>query len=766
MRPKLSPLALAISTVLAFGAPALDAATAPDPAPEPAAEAATETAAETQSEAERGGAADAKSLGAITVTARRREETLLEVPVSVTALTEPALERLNVTDLSNLQGQVPNLTIYAARGSSSTLTAYIRGVGQSDPLWGVDPGVGLYIDDVYVARPQGALLDVLDVDRIEVLRGPQGTLYGKNTIGGAIKYITKPLLPDPSANVRATIGSYRQADLRVSANLPLGSDAVVARITAASLNRDGFGRNLRTDQPVSDKEILVARGTLGFYPSEDLSIVLAADWMDDQSGVRGAQMLVRTDNALAPAFPPPVPFNRFDPARTLPLASRYDVRNGMPNVNDTEMKGASATVNWRIDDSWYFKYVFGWRRGETATNIDFDTLPNIIADVAADYRDRQTSHEVNLNYDGGGAWTGVLGLYVFDGTAGGTVRNNFFNASFGTTNGEVETSSWALYGDWTWRFSEQWSTTLGLRYTDEEKKATVLNRAFSNATFTVPIATLANFVDTVDFQNWSPKLSLEYRADPTTLYYGLVSRGFKSGGFNIRANTAAVPLSARPFDDEKVTSWEIGTKRALANDTWFLNAALFYNDYRDVQLSVFTQFIQPNGQPAFFGDFTNAGKATIKGAEVEFQGRLGERTTLTGMVAYLNAKYDEFIDRGVNVADLQKLTNAPKWQSSLTLAHVWDAFGGQLEGRVTGAYQGAVWPTTDLSIDIYQTGYTLWNAGLIWRADGNPWTFALQGSNLTDKAYRTTGYNIPALGILTGFYGPPRQYQLIAAYEW
>lgn len=764
MRHTLNPLAIAIATALLACAPAIHAAPAPEPAPEAVAEA----TAEAQSE-DRGGGSGAeadKTLGEITVTARRREETLLEVPISVTALTAPVLERLNVTDLANLQGTTPNLTIYAARGSSSTLTAYIRGIGQSDPLWGVDPGVGLYIDDVYIARPQGALLDVLDVDRIEVLRGPQGTLYGKNTIGGAIKYITKPLLPDPSASVRATLGNYSQADLRVMANMPLGSDAVVARIAAASLNRDGFGENVRNGAPMSDKEILVARGSLGIYPTEDVSVVLTADWMDDQSGARGAQMLTRTDTALGPAFPPPVAFNRFDPTRALPLNSRYDTRNGMLNVNDTTMQGASATVNWRVNDSWSFRYIFGWREGDTETNIDFDTLPNIIADVAAVYEDDQTSHEFNFNYDGGGAWTGVLGLYLFNGEAGGTVRNNFFNASFGTTNGFVETDSWAVYGDWSWQFSERWSTSIGLRYTDEEKTANVLNRAFSNATFTVPIATLANFTDSVNFQNWSPRLSVEYKPDDSTMYYGLVTRGFKSGGFNVRANTAAVPLSAKPFDDETVTSWEVGTKRALFNDNWFFNAALFHNDYKDVQLSVFTQFIQPNGQPAFFGDFTNAGAATINGVEFELSGQIGENTTLSGMVAYLDPEYDEFIDRGVNIADRQKLTNAPKWQSSMTLAHTWDVFGGDLQGRVTGAYQGEVFPTTDLSIDIAQGGYTVWNAGLVWRADGNPWTFALQGANLTDKEYRTTGYNIPALGILTGFYGAPRQYQVIAAYEW
>jgi iron complex outermembrane receptor protein len=136
---------------------------------------------------------EAAQLGTITVTARKREETLQEVPIAVTAFSEQKLEDFNVEDLSDLDAQVPNLTVYAARGSSSTITAYIRGVGQSDPLWGVDPGVGIYLDDVYIARPQGALLDVFDVERIEVLRGPQGTLYGKNTIGGAIKYVSRPL---------------------------------------------------------------------------------------------------------------------------------------------------------------------------------------------------------------------------------------------------------------------------------------------------------------------------------------------------------------------------------------------------------------------------------------------------------------------------------------------------------------------------------------------------------------------------------------------
>jgi iron complex outermembrane receptor protein len=729
LRRKLAPLALAIAAAL-LAAP-LTSTAQDDPKDE------TE-------EAE-----GAAQLSAITVTSRRREETLAEVPIAVTALTDTKLEVLDVQDLGDLQGQVPNLTIYAARGSSSTITAYIRGIGQADPLWGVDPGVGVYIDDVYVARPQGALLDVVDVDRIEVLRGPQGTLYGKNTIGGAIKYVTKPLLPDFSAKAQVTAGNYEQLDVKASVNLPLGSEAVVARFSAASLNRDGFGENVRTGWPVSDKEILVARGAIAARISDSFDLQFSADWMDDQSGVRGAQMLAR--NRFAPAVPV--------------LSDRYDVRNGMLNINDTEMKGAALTANWTLNDAWSLKSVTAYRESETFTNIDFDTLPNIIADVNAEYEDDQTSQEFQATYLSD-KLQGVIGLYYFDGTAGGTVRNNFFNLQFGTTNGFVDTTQFSLYGEGTYAVSDRFKVTAGLRYTNEEKEADVFNRGFRDATFTVPIAVAADFTDAETFTNLSPKLTLDYQATDDTLVYGLVSRGFKSGGFNIRANTTAVPISRKPFDDESVTSFEVGSKSALYGETFFLNAAVFWNKYKDVQLSVFTSFIGPNGQPAFFGDFTNAGRAEVKGVELEFAGNPTERLTLSGNIAYLDAYYTEFVSRGVDIADTQDFTNAPPVQLGLTAQYVWDLFGGELTGRVTTTYQGKVIPTTDLSPDIAQDPYALLNAGLIWRSNDSPWYVSLQGSNLTDREYRTTGYNIPALGILTGFYGPPRQYALTVGYEF
>ncbi|GAB2492226.1 TonB-dependent receptor [Pseudoxanthomonas sangjuensis] len=713
---------------------------------------------------------EAKTLDSITVTARKREETLQEVPVAVTAFTPETLEKLNVRDIGDLDAQVPNLTIYAARGSTSTVTAYIRGIGQADPLWGVDPGVGIYLDDVYIARPQGALLDVFDVERIEVLRGPQGTLYGKNTIGGAIKYISRGLPKETDGFASVTVGNYNQLDAKAAIGGSIGgSEALRGRIAVASMNRDGFGENLYTGQEVSDKEILAARAQLGAYVSDNFDVQFAFDWMDDQSGVRGGKMLAA--NPLDYVVDPGLGFGQ------QPLDDRYDIRSGMKNINDTTMKGASATANWRINDDWAAKYVLAKRESDTDTYIDFDMLPNRIVDVHAFYSDEQVSNELQVNYDGGGRARGVMGLYQFDGDAGGQVLNNFINLSFGDTQGVVNTKSIAVYTDWTFDLTDVLKLDVGARWTDEDKHARVLNRCYTDATFTqlaaactatnpTPIA--ADFDKSTSFSNLSPKVSLDYQITPDIMVYGLASRGFKSGGYNIRAQQVQFPLSAEPFQDEKVDSFEVGSKMSLLDQRLFLNLSAFHNKYEDIQLSVFSNYDSDGDgvDDAFFGDFTNAGKGTVNGAEVEYQWLPSEHWLISGNLAWLDAKYDEFMTGGVNIADSQKFTNAPEFSGALNVEWRTDlANGGNLSARLGYAYQSEVYPTTDLSEDIKQDGYGLLNAGVIWRAN-EAWSFSLQGTNLTDEEYRTTGYNIASLGILTGFYGPPRQFSLTARYDF
>jgi iron complex outermembrane recepter protein len=709
------------------------------------------------------------TLEGIKVTARKREETLQEVPVAVTAFTADALDKLNVEDLSDLDAQVPNLTIYAARGSSSTLTAYIRGVGQSDPLWGVDPGVGIYMDDVYIARPQGALLDVFDVERIEVLRGPQGTLYGKNTIGGAIKYVSKGLRSDFNGFGSVTIGNYGQRDIKAAVGGGLGgSEYLRGRISVADLHRDGFGENVITGAQVSDKKIRAFRANLGAYVTDAVDLQFSLDHVDDSSGVRGAQML-RANPFDALLTPTTGPF--------LPMESRYDVRNGMPNVNDTTLSGASATVNVRASENWTFKYVLAKRESDTETNIDFDTTPDRIADVKAFYSDEQVTNEVQANYDAGGRARGVLGFYMFDGEAGGQVLNNFFNLSFGDTQGVVYTESMAAYADWTFDVSEKFSVDVGARWTDEDKRAVVRNIGYTDSSFTKPSGVVAAAFDkSITFQNLSPKISLNYQVTPDVMVYGLATRGFKSGGYNIRAQATAVPRSAEPFQDEQVDSYEVGTKMGLLDQRLFLNLSAFHNKYTDIQLSIFTEYTTPQGTKAFFGDFTNAGEGTVNGFEAEYQWLATDNFVVSGNLAWLDAQYDTYLFKGFNIADQQEFTNAPEFSGALNLEYRTElASGGSLSARVGYSYQSEVVATTEVVYDpvtkatvqpITQDGYGLFSAGVIWKP-ADAWTVSLQGSNLADEEYKTTGYNLySALGVHTAFYGPPRQYSLSVRYDF
>ena len=691
------------------------------------------------------------TLDTVKVTARKREESLQDVPVAVTALTAEQLDKLAIKDLGDLQGQVPNLTIYAARGSNTTLTTFIRGVGQADPLWGVDPGVGIYFDDVYIARPQGALLDVYDVQRVEVLRGPQGTLYGKNTIGGAVKYVSKPLPTTTEGSVTLSVGNYGQVNAKGGVGLAVNDGQLRFRVAGASLNRDGYGKNLTDGSPVSDQATTSGRVSVGWFPTgSSFNAQVSVDRTEDASHMRGFQRLN---------------VNPFDPLKTPATPGRYDIATGMPNANRTTSEGESLTLNWGVTNDWSLKYILAHRASDTQTSIDFDGLPNKIADVRAEYHDSSQSHELQAAYEGQNS-SGVIGLYYFDGRAGGTVRNNFFNASFGTTNGIVYTEGKALFGDWSWRLTPQFSVSTGLRYTDETKRAVVLNQAFANDSFSgTPIAVPANFDNSRSVTNTSPRLSLEYKASNAIKLYTTASRGFKSGGYNIRANTLAFPSSGRPFADEKLDSLEVGAKMVLDGGRLELNTALFHNKYKNVQLSVFTSYTQPNGQPGFFGDFTNAGQATVQGAELEFLWMPSTAWRLSGNLAGLHAKYDEYIDRGVNVADQKKFTNTPKFQASLNIEHNLPLAVGTLRSRLGVTHRTKVYPTTDLSETLAQDGYTLVNAGLIWEKDTRL-SFFLQGSNLTNKAYKTDGYNIAALGVLNAYYGAPRTFTVGGTYKF
>lgn len=692
----------------------------------------------------------------IVVTARKREENVQEVPVAVTVVTADELEESATADISELQTQVPNLSVYQGRNQSTTLTAFLRGIGQADPLWGVDPGVGLYIDDVYIARPQGALLDVYDVERIEVLRGPQGTLYGKNTIGGAIKYVSRALTDTPTGSVSLSAGEHSTFDVRTSFGGALIPGKLRGKLALASLNHGGYGENLFLHEDVSDRKTLAARGALEWLVNDNWRVALNGDYTQDDSSPKGYQRL-RTNN-LCPLFG----------ITCAPNDSRWDTQSGLAPLNGTDSKGASLVISAALNSAWDFKSVTAYRSSDTENNIDFDTTPARIVDVATTYFDKQRTQEFQFVYDGGGKVSGVLGAYYFDGEAGGLVKNIFVNAQFGTTNGRTLTDQVAVFGDGSYRLNDRWTLNGGLRATREKKNGIAFNAGYANDQFTTPVVILANYNKEVTFNSVAPKIGVDYKFRDGLLGYFTLSRGFKSGGFNVRAQANAFPKSAEPFDDEILDVGELGIKSVLADGQLVLNSALFHGKYKDIQVSTFTAF-DANGdgvEESFFGNFLNAGNATMNGVEVEFDAtpRAVDWFAVNGYVSYLDLTPDEFLDENHDgFVDTQVITNAPQWTGGLRFNFDFPVARGLLTASVGGAYRSDSTLTNEGGVfagqavrPIREDAYTLYDAWVSWLSPDAKWRFGVNAKNLTDEAYLTNGYNIPALGVLTGSYGAPR----------
>jgi iron complex outermembrane receptor protein len=695
----------------------------------------------------------------IVVTARKREENVQDVPVAVSVVTSDKLEEAATADISELQTQVPNLSIYQGRNQSTTLTAFMRGIGQADPLWGVDPGVGLYIDDVYIARPQGALLDVYDVARIEVLRGPQGTLYGKNTIGGAIKYVSRELTDDPSGMISVSPGTQSNLDLRASFAGALIPGKLRGKIAFASLRHNGYGTNLLTGRDVSDRKTLAGRAGLDWLLSDKTKVQFSVDMTKDDAEPKGYQRLAA--NPLCPAFG----------TTCAPNDSRFDTQSGLAPLNGTDSSGASIVVSSKLNPAWDFKSVSAYRKSDSENNIDFDTTAARITDVIATYYDKQLSQELQFVYDGGGKVAGVVGAYYFDGEAGGLVKNIFLNRIFGTTDGKTLTKSIALYGDGSYSLNDKLTLNAGLRATSEKKNGIAFNAGYTNDTFTTVNAVTANYNKSKTFSSLAPKLGVDYKFSKSVLGYVSVSRGFKSGGFNVRAQSTVFPKSAEPFKDEVLTVGEVGLKSVLADGQLVLNTAVFDGKYEDIQVSTFTAY-DSNGdgvEDAFFGNFLNAGNATMKGAEVEFDASSHKIDWLNvnGYVSYLDLTPDEFLDANHDgFVDTQVITNAPKFTGGMHFNFDYPVMRGLLTASVGGAYrsnsiltnEGGQYPGRPGQplLPISQKAYAIYDASVSWLSPDAKWRLGLNGKNLTDKGYLTNGYNIPSLGILTGSYGAPR----------
>jgi len=731
------------------------------------------------------------SEGDVVVTARRREETLLSVPIAVTAFTADKLAKTGALDLTDVQNTTPNTTLKVARGTNSTLAAFIRGVGQQDPVPGFEAGIGIYLDDVYLNRPQAAVLDIYEVDRIEVLRGPQGTLYGRNTIGGTVKYVTKRLPDDLEVRVRGTYGSYDQADGVISVSAPIGN-VIKVGAAGARVSRGGFGRNLNLGIDNYDKDIWAGRGTVEFTsPDTRLFVRITGDYTHDTSNPRNGHRLIA---GLA--------------SKTPVLENVYDTQAGLASPKqDIAAGGLSMSVNAQISDALTLRSISAWRKDRSYTPIDFDALPAVDVDVPAVYRNEQTSQEFQLLYASDRV-NGLIGYYYLGAKAStgfGVLLSTTLPGLDAYTAGDVRTETSSIYGDFTFDLTDQLSLSLGGRYTWDERTSRVFKANYIGLTSEfggtpVPFgAPSTDFRGRALFRRFTPRASLSFKIAPEHMIYASYSEGFKGGGFDPRGSGASAPKLASEatptyreiydylsFNPETVKSYEVGYKGSAWDRRLTWAADVFYADYNDVQVPGSVGCLV-GGVQSFCGITTNAAKATIKGAELETNATLardfagaGSLFSLAGTLGYIDAKYKTFIGpTGTDIADSRVFQNTPHWTASGTATGVVPVGDGLLTANSTVSYRSLTRQFETPSPFLDQRAYALWDAGLTYAfGAGRAYSFGVYGRNLTGKTYKTSGYQyivstvagVPILssagvyqtslgkeGIATAFYGNPRQ---------
>lgn len=702
----------------------------------------------------------------IIVTARRQAERLQDVPSAVTAFSSETLYRNQAQTLGDLQSLVPNLSLHV--GDASNAVIYLRGIGQIDSISFNDPGVGVYLDDVYLGRVQGSFLEVVDPQQIEVLRGPQGTLYGRNTIGGAVKFTSEKPGATPEGYIEAAIGSYDERRLRARLSGPLVSDQLLGSIALAASSRDGYTTNLHDGQSDGDKDMIAGRATLLYQPNDRFSANLTLDASQN-----------RPDRSRTPHRDTPIYSVNTGAMRPI-IADPYTVDVTYNDLERLDTSGVALTLTYD-SGPFTFKSISAYREMDYRTHLDLDASPDESFGIY-DFEDQdQTSQELQVLYHGV-RLSAVAGLFYFqenDWTFGGAVAPDFFldlgfilpfplnSAGLRVSDNE----SIAAYGQLDYELSDRASLTVGLRYTHETKSTDNRGEFFLPATAPTAEDMERLFGQGLGYgasgyqaeESWdsvTPRIALNYKVSDDVLAYVSAAQGFKSGGFNGRITTAA-----QSFDPETLWSYEAGLKSDLFDGRARLNLAAFFQDYKDLQLS---RFAADPVTGDFSAVFDNAGGAEFYGLEAEFSAQLSQALRFDGNLAYLHSEYTEYIDGGVDISDQRELVNAPEWSGRAGLTY--DASLGDL-GDLTlsggASYRSKTYLTVSSSEDLAQDGYWLADASILFTPRNGPWTVLLSGKNLGDEAYKEHGFDLSASpGVQLGYYGAPRTVTLDVRYRF
>jgi len=726
------------------------------------------------------------------VVVRKRAENMQETPIAISALTAVQLEERNLTNLMEVGSFVPNVTMNTSPSSSgggNNSQIYIRGIGQSDFLFTTDPGVGLYVDGVFYPRTLGGVLDLLDLQQVEVLRGPQGTLFGKNTIGGAISLTSKKPMGDGTGYLELAIGDFNRRDLRGSYDFAI-SDTLAAKFSLTSKNRDGIGNRLefgtdRVVDDVGDENVLATRLALRWKASENVLVDFSADYTKErEKGVPivltyvGAGSLTGLWNFLVGG-----PTGQLMNDDFIIPNNRYDSYATGENRNDLDAFGVGMNIDWTVNDNLSVRSITAYREMEAFYAGDADSSPLSYQQTAQEQDQDQFSQEVQLigsSMDDKLDW--VLGAFYFDefGRDVNAVRlasglydaleafpfpldgspitaptapggpgnpiNPALDLDFSIFN-EINITSFAIFSQGTYAVSDKVNITAGIRYTNEEKEYYLDHSRINSG---VPIILPTTIVN--DWSSVTPMASIDYKVNEDAMIYGSVTQGFKSGGFNGRPTTVGAVDS---FDPEEVLSYEFGFKTDLANNTLRLNGAIFLADYSDMQLGS----ISADATGNLVLRIQNAGKAEITGFELEMQAIPIANLDIVASIGYVDFKIKE-LDPGVVDFNLDtKAVKTPEWNASLGVQYTWELEGNNLLSfRADGSYQDKTYQDVQNTEMIAADAYTLFSARLVYDNFDSGWEVALFATNLTDKEYITNSFQtLPSFGLANVMFGRPRE---------
>ncbi|NWK96049.1 hypothetical protein DM806_10245 [Sphingobium lactosutens] len=675
----------------------------------------------------------------IVVTAQRREQRLQDVPLAVSAFNEASLTTGKVDSLVNLDGKMPNVLLAPVGAYPFASAFFIRGLGFSDVESSFEPSVGVELDGVYLSRNVGAVQDFFDVEGVTVLRGPQGTLYGRNTIGGVVSVRTKRPTGDFGVRAQGTLGSYGRREIRAAVEAPIVKDMLAAKVSVLAKGYDGYLRN-EDGRRFGKQNVLSVRGTLAFTPSSNFDATLIGDYTRDRG--TGPSF----ENASLPTMIlGQLGYTADDDGK--PYLTRVDTQNH----SRLESTGVTLEMNWDLGPV-KLTSISGYRDTDTNVLSDFDGENIPFLNVGRIEQHDQWSQEIRLGSTGKGPLTYVIGGYFM--TQRYDIGVHQYGLAFGSpTAGSTlfagqRAKAGAIFGQIDYEVIHGLTLTAGARYSDESKRFTIQ-----------PLFATSSQTFKARFDDFSPKFGISYAWTPDIMTYAQYSRGFRAGGFNGRAGAFT---AVGPYKSENVDSYEAGIKTDLFNRVLRLNLAAFTTKYKNMQQSV--QELIP-GTNVNQTVVSNVGRATINGFEGEATLNIVRGFTLNGTLGYLDAGFDKFVANlgdGLGTIDRSNLpfAYAPKWSTSLTGAYKTDIGLGELTAQASMRHASKIYtsftPLNLLSDLTVRPANTTVDASIGLDLDDGRWHLGLWGRNITDERIINNTFAVGNLMALR-VYQPPRE---------